>query len=258
MGSFGQLAARSRSIEPPVPCHPARPEKSRLFSAFFIIRLHHFEPGYGGIDRATEFTPKAFSGGTFPRRQDIDAFSIETSGNRRKSGNHRYLPASLYFRQADYAPKPVGIYPDYPASKFPPTSGNTSSGPGIFFYRRGSSDFTKKYPKNSSGIRMEGECESDPGKSIFSAGLEYTRYPVSLSGRNFIYKSRTFGLFTGKNNRSHPILFPEGPAKNYSGGNPPDTRRPASSAGPHFIRLFPLPDRFTCPFIPKGILWKNR
>ena len=87
---------------------------------------------------------------------------------------------------------------------------------------------------------MEGECESDPGKSIFSAGLEYTRYPVSLSGRNFIYKSRTFGLFTGKNNRSHPILFPEGPAKNYSGGNPPDTRRPASSAGPHFIRLFPL------------------
>ena len=37
MGSFGQLAARSRSIEPPVPCHPARPEKSRLFSAFFII-----------------------------------------------------------------------------------------------------------------------------------------------------------------------------------------------------------------------------
>lgn len=156
MGSFGQLAARSRSIEPPVPCHPARPEKSRLFSAFFIIRLHHFEPGYGGIDRATEFTPKAFSGGTFPRRQDIDAFSIETSGNRRKSGNHRYLPASLYFRQADYAPKPVGIYPDYPASKFPPTSGNTSSGPGIFFYRRGSSDFAKKYPKNSSGIRMEG------------------------------------------------------------------------------------------------------
>ena len=88
-GSFGQWAARSRSIEPPVPCHPARPEKSRLFSAFFIIRLHHFEPGYGGIDRATEFTPKAFSGGTFPRRQDIDAFSIETSGNRRKSGNHR-------------------------------------------------------------------------------------------------------------------------------------------------------------------------
>lgn len=73
-----------------------------------------------------------------------------------KSGNHRYLPASLYFRQADYAPKPVGIYPDYPASKFPPTSGNTSSGPGIFFYRRGSSDFAKKYPKNSSGIRMEG------------------------------------------------------------------------------------------------------
>ncbi|NUN82681.1 alpha/beta fold hydrolase [Odoribacter splanchnicus] len=86
----------------------------------------------------------------------IDAFSIETSGNRRKSGNHRYLPANLYFRQADYAPKPVGIYPDYPASKFPPTSGNTSSGPGIFFYRRGSSDFAKKYPKNSSGIRMEG------------------------------------------------------------------------------------------------------
>lgn len=118
MGSFGQLAARSRSIEPPVPCHPARPEKSRLFSAFFIIRLHHFEPGYGGIDRATEFTPKAFSGGTFPRRQDIDAFSIETSGNRRKSGNHRYLPASLYFRQADYAPKPVGIYLTTPLQNF--------------------------------------------------------------------------------------------------------------------------------------------
>ena len=46
-------------------------------------------------------------------------------------------------------------------------------------------------------------------------------------------------VFTGKNNRSHPILFPEGPAKNYSGSNSPDTRRPASSAGPHSIRLFP-------------------
>ena len=119
------------------------------------LRNHGCTP-HSSLFDYTILSPKAFSGGTFPRRQDIDAFSIETSGNRRKSGNHRYLPASLYFRQADYAPKPVGIYPDYPASKFPPTSGNTSSGPGIFFYRRGSSDFAKKYPKNSSGIRMEG------------------------------------------------------------------------------------------------------
>lgn len=33
--------------------------------------------------------------------------------------------------------------------------------------------------------------------------------------------------------------FPKAPAKDNSGSNSPDTRRPASSAGPHSIRLFP-------------------